>query len=96
MTELTLIWPVYRGVRHRCELEAEHEYRGLSKFRELAWRLIAFGVVDRRQLGSVGNWVLGVIDLMTQHKTFFVFFLKQVEVTEAIVLKTATTAAGLR
>ncbi len=33
---------------------------------------------------------------MTQHKTFFVFFLKQVEVTEAIVLNTASTAAGLR
>ncbi len=52
------------------------------------------GVVDRRLIGSAGNWVLGVIELTTQHATFFVLFLKYVDVTEAIVLKMASTTAG--
>ncbi len=42
-----LIWLVYRGVRHRCELEAEHKYRGLSNFSKLASFQIAVGVVAR-------------------------------------------------
>ena len=42
----------------------------MSNRRKLALRLIAGGVADLLQFGSLGNGNLGVIDLMTECQTF--------------------------
>ena len=58
------------GHGHRRELETLTSRRGLSNLREFAIRSIAGGVVDSVQFSLVGNWALGVINLMTKCQTY--------------------------
>ena len=63
--------PSARGGRfHLCELASTATRVGLSNLREVPIRSIAGGVVDPVQFSLVGNWALGVINLMTKCQTY--------------------------
>ena len=58
------------GRGHRLQLREPLSDGGLSNLREFAIRSIAGGVVDSVQFSLVGNWALGVINLMTKCQTY--------------------------